>query len=339
SLSDINWSNNIRAYGADVFSGCTSLTKAELSSNLEEMGSNVFRGCTNITSVTIQEGCDVIGSEAFLNCAKLKSVSIPNSVTSVGASAFADCTALETANIGSGVKTIPNYMFENCTSLQTIRLGSKTESVNYRAFRGCPLRSITVPNAEVPKANDDAFNIFTGVLYVPAASVSAYQAHSVWGKFAQVLPLVEHLYLSIVQCEGGVVRIPVASGASFAVAVEAEQGWKVNTVTYNGEDVTEQLVDGVFTTPTIQESAELRVAYELIDNHVQQMSASHIRAYGNGGQIVVVGAEVGELVSVYSIDGILVGTGVADGRNLRFSVKTGDTYIVKAGTQTIKLAM
>jgi len=99
---------------------------------------------------------------------------------------------------------------------------------------------------------------FAATLYVPASSVASYKEHEVWGKFNDIQPIVEDVYLVISQSEAGRVRIPVTKGASYALVIETENGWKINSVTYDGTDVTEQVVDGTYTTPGIFETAELR---------------------------------------------------------------------------------
>ena len=340
SLSDINWPGNIRKLEADAFINCTSLTRVELSGRLEEMASSVFEDCVNITSVTINDGCAIIGDNAFNSCTKLKSINIPNSVTTMGSSAFNGCTALTSATIGNGVRIIANYCFENCTALETVKMGEKLTNVNYRAFRGCnALKSVTVKNSTVPAADNESFNYFTATLYVPAAALNDYKAHALWSKFTQILPIVENLYLVIAQSESGRVKMPVTKGANYAVVIEAEEGWKVNTVTFNGTDVTEQLENGVFTTPAMYESGELRVTYESTVDAVASARLSNVKAYGAGNDIVVRGIEAGDIISVYTTDGKLVSSTPADGGEMRIGVSNGAVYIVKAGSKTLKIAM
>ena len=150
---------------------------------------------------------------------------------------------------------------------------------------------------------------------------------------------VEAIYLSIVQAQGGLVKMPVAIGSVFKLQPEAEAGWTVNSVSYNGMDVTEQLVDGVFTTPAISDNAVLNVSFERMQDGVSNARASMVRVFASGGSIVVKNAEVGDLVNVYAIDGKLLSTSVAEGGTMMLSVERGATYIVKAGDKVVKLAM
>jgi hypothetical protein len=325
---------------ADAFHGCTSLTKVELSSSLEEMANAVFADCINVTSVTVNDGCAVIGRSAFSGCTKLKSINIPNSVTSMDDYAFAGCKALVSATIGNGLKVVSDHMFDGCSSLETISIGNRLTDVGYRAFWGCSgLKRITIYNASVPNADNNVFDYYNAVLYVPAVAINDYKAHAVWGKFAQILPIVEDLYLTIIQSEGGCVKMPVTKGANYAVVIEAENGWKINTVTYDGQDVTEQVKDGVYTTPTMNASATLRVAFESVTNVRDARIYSNVKVYGQGNDIVVTNVEPGDIINVYTTNGMLVSSTVAGSDRVSISVANNATYIVKAGGKTVKIAL
>ena len=340
SLSDINWLNSIRKLEGQAFIGCTSLTKAELSSSLEEMDGSVFSDCINITAVTVNDGCAVIGENAFSDCTKLKSISIPNSVTTLGNNAFNGCKALTSAVVGNGVREIANYCFENCTALETVKLGNKLTKVGFRSFRNCQaMKSITVQNSDVPNAEEQSFTNYNATLYVPASSVALYKAHEIWGKFSQIMPIVEDLYLTIIQSEGGRVKMPVTKGTSYAMVIEAENGWMINTVTYDGQDVTEQVKDGAYTTPTMNASATLRIAFESVTNVHDAYASENVKVYGQGNDIVVTNVEPGDIINVYTTNGILVNSHVADSNKVSISVSSTAAYIVKAGGKTLKIAL
>ena len=303
------------------------------------MDGDVFNGCINLTSVTINDGCAVIGGSAFSGCTKLRSISIPNSVTTLGSYAFNGCKALEIATIGNGVRIIGSYAFLNCTALESVTMGNKLTDVSYRAFYGCnSLRTITVPCLSVPDADNSAFNYFDATLYVPEASINDYKAHPVWGKFAKIQSIVEDIYLTIIQSEGGRVKMPITKGIKYAIAIEAEEGWAINTVTFNDEDVTSQLAQNIYNTPIITSNSTLRVAYWTTSG-VQALNFNDVKVDASGDDIIVKGTEVGELVSVYNIDGKLLNSSVSCGDNMRIHAQSGNTYIIKTGNKTLKIAL
>ena len=340
NLKDINWQNSIREMYGGAFSGCTSLTDVELSSSLESMEASVFEGCSNIISVTINDGCAVIGNSAFERCKKLETIDIPNSVMTIGINSFDGCTSLTSAFIGDGVKTISKYAFNNCSDLQTVRIGSRVAEVGYHSFYGCSLlRNISVYNIDVPATGDQAFNNFNATLKVPAESIDKYKAHEMWGKFSIIEPLTEPaVYLSIIQADGGHLKQVVSIRERCTFLVVPEDGWEINAVIFNGEDMTNTLIGNLFITPALAADAVLQVSFQN-KTDINTTRADNVKAYGSGNSIVVKGAEVGDIINVYSIDGVLLNSVVADGGELHISAQSGAVYLVKNGDRIIKVAL
>ncbi len=264
SLTDINWSNSIKSYGSSAFSGCTSLTHVELSSSLDSMDGSVFSGCVNVTSVTINDGCAVIGESTFYHCYKLQAVKIPNSVTTMKGGAFRDCTSLVTVSIGDGVTAIGSNTFDGCLALETVRIGPKVTSIGYRAFGDCTaLTSFTSYSVDVPTLETSSFPSKSFAIYVPAVAVDAYKKADTWSKYAsQISAISTAIYLTLKQGNGGAIKLQVSSGERYTLAVQPPAGGNVKSVTFNGTDVTGQIVDNTYLTPAITDDAELHVVYD-----------------------------------------------------------------------------
>lgn len=104
---------------------------------------------------------------AFSNCYSLTSVTIPSGVTIISIYAFQNCTSLTSIEIPSGVTYIGIESFSECTSLSAITINATTPpELDNNALTGTPI------------ANG------TGYIYVPSASVSAYQSASGWSTYA-----------------------------------------------------------------------------------------------------------------------------------------------------------
>ena len=127
-------------------------------SHVTSIGNYAFYNCYSLTSVTIPESVTSIGSYAFYNCYSLTSVTIPESVTSIGSNAFYYCTSLTSVTIPESVTSIDSYAFYICSSLAQLIFGPTTP----------------------PTAGSSAFASLPSdlVVYVPAGTLSAYQAAS-----------------------------------------------------------------------------------------------------------------------------------------------------------------
>lgn len=136
----------------------TDLVSVEIGECVTSIGYGAFDDYTSITSCTIGSGVTSIAGTAFRDCRRLTSIDIPDSVASIGGSAFNGCTGLTSCTIGSGITSIGIGSFSNCTSLT----------------------SITIKATTPPTLNSGAFYGSTCPIYVPAASLTAYQASEDW---------------------------------------------------------------------------------------------------------------------------------------------------------------
>lgn len=130
-------------------------------------------------------------TESEINLENLVSVEIGNCVTSIGEMAFAGCTSLS-IEIPDSVTSIGQYAFVWCVSLTSVTIGNSVTTIGDNAFGSCTsLTSITVNAVTPPTLGIGAFDDTNNcTIYVPAASLSAYQ--SAWSTYAsriQAIPL------------------------------------------------------------------------------------------------------------------------------------------------------
>ena len=142
---------------------------------------------TDLVSVEIGDCVTSIGDGVFFDCYSLSSVTIPDSVTSIGIRTFQYCSGLTSVTIGSGVTSIGQYAFRYCSGLTSIDIPSGVTSIGSSAFNGCSsLTSITCLSTTPPTLSGKQWfnNTNDCPIYVPSASVSAYQSDSKWSTYA-----------------------------------------------------------------------------------------------------------------------------------------------------------
>ncbi len=132
-----------------------------------------FLANTHLTSITIPEGITRIKTSAFERCSALTTVTLPSTLTSIGIQAFYNCSSLTTINIPEGVTSIGRIAFLGCSSLTTVTLPSTLKTIDDNAFKGGP--SIVYFNSETPPSGGYMSVWNTDLVFVPAASVAAYQ--------------------------------------------------------------------------------------------------------------------------------------------------------------------
>lgn len=152
SLKSINI-DRITYMGANVFTGCDSLTYVEVPAGInwsDWLGygtTSPFSECKNL--VTVVTRCPEIRHGMFRDCTSLKNVYLYNTTT-IQNGAFRGCTALEHIVIPDTVqKMSANLGFADCTSLKTVQIGTsiacQISSMRSNLFENCPaLETISI---------------------------------------------------------------------------------------------------------------------------------------------------------------------------------------------------
>jgi hypothetical protein len=189
----------------------------------------------------------------------------------------------------------------------------------------------TIPSLKAPAKEGYKFSGWS-----EAPAVMPAKDVTIEGTFTQ-LPSI---YLTINQADNGCVKQHLVVGTVCVYTIEAAEGWKIHSVTFNGEDVTSQLTEeGTFTTPALQEDATLNIAYEKIDDAISHAQASRIKVQGHQGVISIAGATEGAAIGLYTTSGTLVATATAEGDTTHLTVPTGQVYIVKVADTVVKIGM
>ena len=162
------------------------LKNAVIPSGTTSIGKYAFSDCSNLLSVSIPNSVTSIGDYAFYSCSGLSSISLSNYVTSIGFDAFWHCTGLTTLTIPDGVTTIDRGAFASCSNIEDITVGTGVTSIGSAAFRDCTsLDDFTILATVPPTIGTDVFsNTNNCPIYVPDASVLAYQTATNWDTYS-----------------------------------------------------------------------------------------------------------------------------------------------------------
>jgi len=172
ALNHIDIPNGYTSIGNAAFSGCTSLASIDLPSTLTSIGNAAFSGCTSLASIDLPSTLTSIDQNTFYQCTSLASIDLPSTLTSIGENAFGGCTILASIDLPSTLTSIGNSAFNGCRSLASIICRATTPPIVYaeNAFYSIPADC---------------------AIYVPAESVDAYKAASVWSKRANYIQAIQ----------------------------------------------------------------------------------------------------------------------------------------------------
>lgn len=146
--------------------------------------------------------------------------------------------------------------------------------------------------------------------------------------------------LTVMQAEDGCLKMAVNEWDTYQFYVEPSDGWKIHSVTFNGEDITQRVgADGLLVLSGISENSVLSVAFEQSGTSVAMAEGREAKVYGGNSRILVSGAEAGSPVAIYNDSGILVRTFKASGGIDSIPMERGGIYIVKLNGKTVKMAL
>ena len=168
----------------------SSVTYNNVTYAVKAIGFAAFDGCSGMTgSLTIPNSVTLIDGWAFSNCTGFTGLlSIPNSVTSIGYGAFSGCSGFTgSLTIPNSVTEIVDNAFEYCSGFTgSLIIGNSVTTIGWEAFYGCTnFSSMTVRPETPPSLGSLVFyNVpHTIPVYVPCASLAAYQAAPQWDDF------------------------------------------------------------------------------------------------------------------------------------------------------------
>lgn len=365
-------SYSVTGIGERAFISCTNLTSVTIPNSVTNIANQAFSGCNGLTSVHITNlaaWCKIsfgdyasnnplyYANRLFLNGQEIKDLVIPDSVTSISSKAFCGCSSLTSITIPNSVTSIGSSVFSDCTGLTSITIPNSVTSIGNSAFSNCPRLKHIYVSSQIPtdcsgtatfycdsgvRNGYDVYNY--AVLHVPMGSKEEYAAAYEWRYFLKIKEDLDingqvfYTTLSVNQAGDGYVKHYVKADEPYTLFIGSEAGMRINTVMFNGEDVTDRMIDGYYTTPNITRPSKIVVSYEQDpDGFAYVPSDSKLHIYGYEGSLFVSGIEEPQSMSVYTLDGKLTSTQTLEG-DTKIKLNEG-IYIVKVGERTFKVSL
>ncbi|MBQ0085482.1 MAG: leucine-rich repeat domain-containing protein, partial [Prevotella sp.] len=324
--------------------------------------SGAFRDCKNMKSIESPNTVMYVKSYAFANCTSLESV-IVNIEDWSNANVFATISTLKDKTFTYKYKGgeleqdilfpseaifIGENLLYKCTTLKSIEFPKTINSVGENAFNSCTnLSSIKVHwkrPLSVPLTTFNNIDKSKCTLYVPKGTEMLYWVAPVWSEFTNIVEYDEpedvSYYITINGLEGGEIMQKVDIGMTYSYKFKPYEEWEINSVTFNGVDVTSQLQDSIFSTPAIAGNSTLSVVYKKVSSAIDAVEGNDdVRILATSGAIVINGAKAGKAVSVYGLNGNMVESTKTNGASTIVSLPQKGVYIVKVGNGVFKVSI
>lgn len=329
------------------FAECKSLAEITVPSTVKCLGYMTFDGCSGLTRVTLPEGISTIPANLFNDCTNLTEVNIPESVVSIeGGYAFGNCAALKSLKMPSGLQKVGNYTFSD-SGLEELTFPSTLEDLGQGCFSTCAsLRAVHINRGIPPTVSGLAAMVSIiqsdneCTLYVPLGSKAAYEALNAYAGFNSIVeedvPGDVYYFVRVDRTSGsGQVQIDenepyykveesIVRGSEVRVILLPAEGYQIDRLICNGEDVTSKLEDGVYTVESLEENLTFEALFR--ESPVQLNLKS-----GNGGSISLP-IEKGAAFScrIVAEEGWKLNSVYLDGRDVTDAISADGTYTTPA---------
>ena len=151
------------------------------------------------------------------------------------------------------------------------------------------------------------------------------------------------IYLALQHADNGSIWQKVEMGKQYTFYLQPADGWQINSVTFNGNEL--EVKDGSYvTTPAINANiSRLIVTFEetavnAIEDIQEETSASPVKVLGKRGGIIVNNAD-GKQLSIFNAKGQQLLTQQVRGEQTSVELAEGQLYIVKVGDKVMKIRL
>lgn len=323
------------------FKYCTALKEVYLPSTINTLKS-AFLNCRNlqfvISKIQVPFETDAFDSDIISLFTSLRVPKGTNSLykTTAGWSDFSsieeDSSSIEEEKYNTlyvqvssgGIVNVLNNTLSNRSLSVSVKDGEDV-TLQFTSNSGYCLKLLTINGLEVlDKVVDNTYTVRT-----------ISENKTIVVTFAE-LPT----YLAIKNAENGSVSIVVEKGNEYTTVITPSEGWKVNTVSFNGTDVTSQLKDNTYTTPPITGDSELAIVYKLTSlNAVKSAVANRIKVSASYGEVTIDNNSEATTATVYSINGAMITTEKVGLGTTKIRLDSNKVYIIKVGTETFKVVL
>ena len=286
----------------------------------------------------------------------MKSIHIPNGVIKLPDACFAHCNSLSNVEFHDGITSIGANCFEDCTSLRSFVIPRNVSFIGEACFRGDQLENIEIYADYPPRANN-AFSSLKGTsnlkIFVP--NVSDYIVSSYFDFLrGNLYPLTEidDENNSERRCESPTIsyfdnKLYFSSKTEGAVCYynisECYTTGGYELAKNNAVDIAFAYRVTAYASAEKMLNSKPTIAYlylldrELSTDDIKNVRSDVVVASTTNGIIYFYGLKDREVVSIYSIDGMNLGTCIASSGCAQFTYTSGKVVIAKLRNKSVKI--
>lgn len=366
--------NNIGMIGDYAFESCSNISSLSLGGKVSLIGKNTFKNCSSLNSVTIPNSVTRLDNYSFSGCSSLSDIIIGNQVDTIGARAFENCKSLPLASIPKSVKLIDNYAFSGCTKLKEFTIENRDKELNLGSngssplFADCPLDSVYI-------GGNITYNTSSNKGYSPFYRNTSLRTVVITDKETEISP--NEFYgcsnLQNFSIGDGVTTFENWAFSGCSSLKNLSFGTQLKTIgkeAFSDCTAVTQIVSKAATPPacdtqalddinkwnctlyvpkgslTSYQAANQWKEFFFIEEGTDNTGIGHVLAddiliQAENGRIIVNGIDEGTNITIYNINGTLIGSAISQRGNTVVdpNLPTGSIAIVKIGDKSVKIVV
>ena len=339
SIKNVILGEKITSIGSYCFRECRDLTSITIPSSVTSIGDGAFEDCEGLTEIALKAiNPPIIGSQqgyiTFLGVDKSIPIYVPKG--SVEAYKSAEYWNVFTNIIGRTYVTVLTIENNNVEMF----IGEKLQLISHLSPDDATEKALLWSSDNPDVAFVDENGIVTAHQKGSARITATTTDASLLTASCVVTIKEEPVKLEIQNSYYSNIGLLLKKGTIQKIEIfTTDEVYKLNSVWCNGEEVTNEVVDGVYTTPVLEEDAYINISFIIPTGQQDAMSNSRIKAYGYKGDVVVVGCERGENIAIYDVDGVMLRSVYATSNTMRIAMPTDAVYVVRVSDMAVKVAL
>jgi hypothetical protein len=353
--------NTLTNIPVEAFSNCTNISGINIPNSATTLSSGAFSNCNKLSEITLGKNIISLGDYAFSGCNSLKKINVERSIPPTIQSLTFNGVDKETCHLYIPIGSLNSYLSSNYWGLFIFyneTALSDTYGITIQLANGGEVKenNVILGNGSVIDVAKNTSKIFTitpiigyeiSTLTYNGTDVKSqiqnnqYTTPAVNANTTLSITFQKIQYkLSIKDALTGAVNLLCDYGSTPSFDFAPANGWKVNTVIYNGNDVTNSLVNGIFTTPAITVNSLLNVSF-VADTPTgsPQLFNSKLKVYVSNNKIVIDGTTEKDIIILYTLSGKQIQSVLSDGERLDLPVDKDGIYLVKIGEKSYKVVI
>ncbi len=357
--------SNPLTYAKTSFIGGKRIVDIVIPNTVTTIQRNVFNGCKSLVSVVIPASVEAIKDRAFFSCNNLKSVYClsdvpPTLETIIDYDDYGDTYEDNVFSYTNATLYVPqgkvsayqsskwSLYFKNFVELDDILtveitgygvvLNDLTKINDGSKYIGSDFEFYVLPdNGNVVSSITFEGQDITSSLVNHKLTISDFKGEGDGVLKIEFAPEADAT-LVVKGADTHAIRHTYKEGTSAVVELQPEEGWKIHSVTYNGEDVTDRLENNVFMTEPLHGENNLNmvlVSNSTVDIEAVSAADGQVRISVNRNTVSIMGLDDDEPVSVYDVSGKTIYTGF----DRSVTLKSGEAYILTTPSKAFKVAI